>query len=206
MTSRTAAAAAVVAGLVASATALLLAPTLMPGSYSWPSHTTSESAAQGVDGAWLARLGFVLFGLSALLLVTVRRRVWGPAGTVLHTGFGVCMLAAAAFSARSWVPGAPYDRTEDTLHSVAATAMGFAFALGVVAVLITAGGAARRRRWPLDATAVLASVLLPLGMLLLPEVAGALQRLMFVVAYAWYLTEAARSRARRSGGWPGGAV
>ncbi len=46
---------AILGFLVASATSLALAPTLMPESYSWVSHTTSESAAQGV-GAWLARL------------------------------------------------------------------------------------------------------------------------------------------------------
>jgi hypothetical protein len=72
----------VIAALAASAVALALAPLLMPPSYSWLSMTTSESAAQGVGGAWLARLGFVLFGLSGwLLVVVVRHREWGPAAS-----------------------------------------------------------------------------------------------------------------------------
>jgi len=57
---------AVLAGLGASAAALAAAPALMPASYSWISDTTSQSAAQGLSGAWLARLGFVLLGLSVM--------------------------------------------------------------------------------------------------------------------------------------------
>jgi TRAP-type C4-dicarboxylate transport system permease small subunit len=55
-----------IAGLVASALALALAPLLLPTSYSWVAHTTSESAAQGVPGSWLARVGFLVFGAAVL--------------------------------------------------------------------------------------------------------------------------------------------
>ena len=67
----------ILCALVISATCLLLAPALMPESYSWIQHTTSESAAQGVEGAWLARLGFVTFGLGVLWLTALLRVVWG---------------------------------------------------------------------------------------------------------------------------------
>jgi hypothetical protein len=180
---------AVWAGLGGSALALLLAPGLMPDDYSWWAHTTSESAAQGVPGAWLARLGFVLFGVAVLLLAVSARRAWGVAGAALHGTFGVAMLATAAFSARSWVPDAAFRPTEDLVHSVAATVVGFAFALGVVAVLLH-NRRGRRRRWALDLTAVVASIVIPLGMVAVPGAAGALQRLMFMVAYAWYAVEA----------------
>lgn len=126
--------------------------------------------------------GFLLFGLSVLLISTRRHGAWGRAGTALHAGFGVLMVATGVFSTRSFMPGAAYDPVEDMLHSVAATAMGFAFAIGIVAVLLQAPPAGRRRRWPLDAGAVLAAVMLPLGMAVLPDVAGVLQRVMFAVA------------------------
>jgi hypothetical protein len=180
--------------LVASALALASAPLLMPDSYSWLEHTTSESAAQGVDGAWLARLGFVLLGLAVLVLVATRRDAWGRAGSVLHAGFGLLMIATAAFPSRSWVPDARYDPVADVLHSVAATGVGFAFALGVVAVLWHAQPAARRTRWPLDAFAVAASVAVPLAMVAVGGLAGLLQRAMFLVAFAWYGVEALRRR------------
>src|SRR3972149_9736058 len=54
--------------LLLSLLALLLAPSLMPASYSWFRHTTSVSAAQGISGAWLARLGFLLFGFALFRL------------------------------------------------------------------------------------------------------------------------------------------
>lgn len=44
------------AGLAASLVALALAPLLMPASYDWRANTISESGAQGIEGAWLARL------------------------------------------------------------------------------------------------------------------------------------------------------
>ena len=67
----------VLVGFAASVAVLAAAPALMPAGYSWVSQTTSESAAQGVQGAWLARLGFLLFGLSVILLATLCRDRWG---------------------------------------------------------------------------------------------------------------------------------
>ena len=177
--------AGVFACLVASAQSLALAPLLIPADYSWFAHTTSESAAQGTDGAWLARLGFLLFGLGVIWLAALKRRVWGRWATVLHISFGVFMIAAAVFSARPWDPTLPYDLIEDFLHSIAATAMGFSFAIGVVAIVLRRANDELTFRW-LDAAAIATSVVLPVGMMLVTDVAGALQRGIFLVAYVWY--------------------
>lgn len=120
--------------LMLSVVCLTLAPTLMPDSYSWVQHTTSESAAQGVAGAWMARLGFVAFGGGVLALAVLRRERWGLAATALHGAF------------------------------------------------------------VLSASAIVACVVIPLAMLGLPTIRGALQRLMFAVAYAWYGRESLRIR------------
>jgi hypothetical protein len=40
-----------------------------------------------------------------------------------------------------------------------------------------------------DILAVAASVLIPLGMIAVPEVDGLLQRLMFAIAFAWFALE-----------------
>jgi hypothetical protein len=198
---RTVTARGVLAGLGLSALALALAPLVMPAGYSWVSQTTSESAAQATSGAWVARLGFALFGLSVLALVPGCLRRWGRWGAPLHAAFGVLMVAAAVFSNRPWRAGVDWSRAEDLLHSVAASAMGIAFAAGVVAVAVVV-----RRARILDVVAVAASVLLPLGMTVWPGIDGALQRLMFLIAYAWYAVEALRVvRARRPvrAGMPG---
>lgn len=179
----------ILAGLVASAVAISVAPTMMPPGYSYVSQTTSESAAQGLHGAWVARLGFVCFGLSVIFLATLRRRQWGSWAVGLHATFGALMTATAAFSHRPWQSTTSYDRTEDLLHSVAATGMGFAFALGVVAAMLWQTDPSRRWRL-LDVAAIGASVVLPLGMAAIPEAQGLLQRAMFAVAYLWYAREA----------------
>jgi hypothetical protein len=174
---------AVIALLAGAALALLAAPLLMPEDYTWLRHTTSESAAQGLEGAWLARLGFLAFGF-AVALAAASTPAWSKAARTAHGLFGVCMILTATFSTRSWDPLQPFARSEDLLHSVAATAMGFAFAAGVLAVAY--------RRWHvgssvlLDVVALAASVLLPLAMAAFGDLSGLAQRAMFVIAFAWY--------------------
>ncbi len=183
--------AGIVTLLVLSAAALGAAPLRLPSSYSWVRHTISESAAQGVEGAWVARLGLLLMGLAALWLSGVAGRRWGSGGKYLLRSFGVLMVAAATFSHKPWEAAVSFDQTEDVLHSVAATGMGFAFAIGVALVTI-------RRPAPtfftraFDITAFAASVLIPLGMSAWPHAAGLLQRCMFTIAYLWYGGEALR--------------
>jgi uncharacterized protein DUF998 len=181
----------VLAGLGVSAAALAVAPMLMPDGYSWMSGTISESAAQGVDGAWVARLGFVVFGLSVLALVPLEKESWGTIAAGFHAAFGAFMVAVAAFSHANPFGGAS-DATEDTLHSIAASGMGFAFAIGVVARQIH-----HRRARVFDVVAVVASIVIPASMLLWPEVDGAVQRLMFAISFIWYGAEALGTRSAR---------
>jgi hypothetical protein len=140
------------------------------------------------------------------------RELWGRLAVWLHATFGVLMVAAAAFSAQSWESHVPFDATEDVLHSVAATAMGFAFAFGVVAVAWRSWRDTGRLRWR-DAAAVAASAVFPLAVVGFDRYAGLLQRLIFLVAYLWYALEALRllhlaveldHRACAAGAAPGG--
>lgn len=178
----------IVIGLGVSAVLLGAAPALLPDSYNWILHTTSESAAQGVAGAWMARLGFLLFGLSVLWLARAASDRWGRWGTLALGLFGV-MMVAAAFSHKPWESGIPFDETEDLLHSITATVMGFAFALGVVAVGIRRPIPAGWHR-VLDSIALVAAMAIPLAMSQSASHAGVLQRLMFLTAYGWYTAEA----------------
>ena len=189
----------VVACLGGSAFALALAPLLMPESYSWLSHTTSESAAQGVRGAWLARSGFLAFGLAVVWLRSLAGDRWGRWGKWMHRSFGVLLVATAAFSHRPFEPGVVFDRTEDLLHSVTATAMGFGFAVGVVAVTLMRSRLMIPQR-VLDLVAIAASILIPVGMATWTGYTGLLQRSMFLIAYIWYACEARRPDRVHSGG------
>ncbi|CAN5787182.1 hypothetical protein BH23ACT4_BH23ACT4_02810 [soil metagenome] len=191
---------AILVGLALSAFALALAPLLMPDSYSWMVNTTSESAAQGVSGAWLARFGLGAFGL-AVLVIAWSHPSWPPVARSAHIGFGVLMTVTAVASTRPWVAGISFRVVEDQIHSFAATGMGFAFAIGILAVVLGERRSGRLIRLS-DVIAIVASVVIPLSMAALPERAGVLQRAMFIVAYFWYavaareLTQGFRQSAR----------
>lgn len=138
----------------------------------------------------MARTGFVLLGVSVVWLAKIRTANWGKRGASLHAAFGLLMIAAAIFSNRPITAGIPNDALEDSLHSVAATVMGFAFAGGVAFV-------GYRRWWAgarsvVDIIAVVASVVVPLSMVAFADIAGLAQRIMFLIAYIWYAVEAVR--------------
>ncbi len=176
--------------LICSALAIFSAPLAMPAGYSWVSNVISESAAQGLEYAWIARSGFLLFGFAVLWLASRRREAWSFMSYASHMAFGVLMVSTAAFSHKPFIENAPFDQVEDLLHSVTATGMGFAFAIGVAPRAFQRGRNALIRLG-LDGLAVLASVALPLTGSFMPEIAGVVQRLMFVIAYLWYGAEVA---------------
>jgi hypothetical protein len=183
--------------LVGSVVSVLIAPLLMPSSYSIVEHSISESAAQGVEGAWLARLGFLTFGLAVLLLASIAGERWGFWGRIAHRVWGVSMIGAAVFSHMPWLD-TPYDVFEDTLHSVASFAVGMSFIVGVLLVTFRRGpgiGPVRVFDW----IAIGIALVVPLIMFNLTDVAGVVQRMMFAVAYLWYGLEALRlTRVGRS--------
>ena len=175
--------------LVFSALALSVAPVMMPDGYSWITHTTSESAAQNLEGAWLARLGFLLLGMAVTWLAGASKTTWALGAYWMHLSFAVFMLSTAVFSHQPWLSGVAFDPMEDMLHSITATAMGFAFSFGVLFRLM--------QRWQIerrvdivDAIALLSAILIPFAMLFLSDLAGLMQRGMFLVAYLWYVKEA----------------
>lgn len=175
--------------LASSGAAFVLAPVALPPSYSWVRHSISESAAQGLMGAWVARSGFLLFGFAVIWLAAARRPRWGRWGATALGTFGAMMFGTAAYSHRPWLPGVPFDASEDLLHSATATIMGTAFAVGVVLVGMKRRHASRIDR-TLDGIALLASMAIPLAMSQGTEYTGLLQRCMFLTAYVWYGREA----------------
>lgn len=176
--------------LAASLGCIALAPTLMPDSYSWVEHSISESAAQGVDGAWVARLGLLLFGSSVLVLVATSGQRWGLWARMAHGLYGVSIVGAAVFAHMPW-EDVPYDETEDLLHSIASFGVGFGFIAGVVLVTIHRPAGAWVARI-FDWVAIGAAVVITMVMFNNAAIAGMVQRLMFAIAYLWYGIEAVR--------------
>ena len=164
---------------------------LMPDSYNWVAQTTSESAAQGVQNAWIARAGFVIMGFAVLLLASLAERRWGMWGRSVFRLYSVGMISTAVFSNKPWESVA-YVEFEDTLHSWASSIVGFAFIVGVLVVMMRrpiSDRAGRLFDWVAIAAAIGISVLI----FTLEDVAGVSQRLMFLIAYVWFAVEAVRS-------------
>lgn len=181
----------ILAGLVLSATAFALSPLLMPDSYSWIAHTLSQAASQGQEGGWLSRVGFLLAGLTILRLTSIDVVDWMPIARHVHRTTGLLVLAAVAFTDRSWDVTAPYDRVENIIHSAVATLICITFALGVLLVMY------QKRfvtgRWPvMDAAIVAVQIAMPPMMLAWVEGTGLFERVMFGAAYVWYGWEVAR--------------
>lgn len=174
--------------LALSAISILIAPLIMPAGYSWSTNFISESAAQNLDGAWVARMGFLFFGFAVLWLTISLRFYWAIGTYWFHMVFGLLMVSTAAFSHRPWLTTIPFDPIEDFLHSLTANAMGIAFALGVTIRLLQRkkNDYSQRR---VDALAIAAAIILPIHGMFWPSAAGVSQRLMFIVAYLWYGNE-----------------
>ncbi len=168
---------------------LALAPLALPSSYSWVELGTSEAAAQGVDGAWVARAGFVLFGLAVLGVCVLRHRSWRWLATALHGCFGVGMVLVAVFSHAPWEAGVPYEVLEDRLHSLFASVVGFSFIAGVAATLVFCRPRTRASVLGGVVALVITSIV---PLLMATSIWEILQRLMFITAAAWYASEVQR--------------
>lgn len=174
--------------LIFSALCLLFAPLLMPESYDWVKHTTSESGAQDIEGAWLARLGFVLYGLAIALLV-LQKHSWSIPTRIVHLIFALSMLGNAVFSSKSWLVDMPFNRVEDILHSWMSGLVGTAFTLGVIFVLFQRSASNRFSKL-FDGIAILVSISVTFIMFGGGyNIAGLVQRIMFGVSYLWYGSE-----------------
>jgi len=175
--------------LAISASLIYLAPLAMPPDYSVISNVISESAGQKVEGAWIARLGFIFFGLTVMWLSASSRTQWAKGAYWFHMAFGILMVSTAAFSHRPWMENIPYDEMEDLLHSLTATAMGFAFSFGVLVRFLQRKNQETYRKW-FDVVALVVATVIPLIGWHLPSIDGIVQRVLFFVAYLWYGTEA----------------
>jgi len=186
--SRQTIAAAIVFVLVGSAACVAIAPAYMPDSYSWVEHSISESAGQGIENAWIARLGFLLLGFGVLLTAWFVGSRWGMWGRLAHRVYGISMFAVAAFAHMPW-EDVPYDSFEDSLHTVGAFGVGFGFTAGVLLVTFRRGADAGWIRW-FDWFAIVAAFVIPMAMFNIEGIAGVVQRVLFAIGYLWYGMEA----------------
>ena len=182
--------------LAASGAALAAAPALMPESYSWMRQMISETAAQGVEGAWLARLGFVLSAAGVLLVTMLGWSVWGLFARAMHATYGLLLLTLVVFSRRPWM-GASFDAVEDMVHTRLAPVAGAVFVVGVFALAVSPRPRDRLVRM-IDGATIAAVAFLAFVMVSAVDVAGLAQRAMALIGITWYAVEALRTAGATS--------
>jgi hypothetical protein len=170
-------------GIAALAVAMLFGPTLSPPEFNWVIHSMSEQAGQDMPGAWMMRTGFAGFGLGTAMAAFL---IW-RASPLLHTAllaFGVGLLAAAAWSNASILPGFASDLAEDSVHSVASAFVGTSFAAACTACMLRARRPSDRY---LGAIGLAIAVFIPVTMTAFPEWRGVMQRAMFTFSliFVW---------------------
>jgi hypothetical protein len=182
-------------GIAGFALAALIAPTLSHPAYSSLSHTLSELAGQLMPNAWIMRIGFVSFGsavvIASLMLIRAAPGVFGA--LVL---FGAAMIGAAIWSHLPIPAISGGSQAEDDFHSIAASAMGGAFALACGARAWT-----RRAKGPdwMSLSGLAISVAIPAIMFQVPAITGGAQRLMFLFSFAWILQTFSQGRLIHAG-------
>ncbi|MBI1338888.1 DUF998 domain-containing protein [bacterium] len=172
---------AVVPGILVIAAAILATPFVTAPGYSVVRHSISELGAQGAPNAWIMNVGFAAFGAGVLTDAVRRIRNAQVVGWSFVV-FGASLFGVAAFSHSPIDPAAAFSAEEDRIHSVFATIMGIAFSIGAIAQSFHERDMTRRL---MCFGAVAAGSGLPLLMLAMPDVAGLLQRLMFLVSFMW---------------------
>jgi hypothetical protein len=178
-------------GIAVMVAAILLGPLASPPEFSWLRHSTSEQAAQHLQGAWIMRTGFAAFGIGTVGAAFLQTGGRGMVRAALVV-FGLGMVAAAIWSNAPILPDVPADMREDWAHSVASGVVGAAFATACVARLFVPGG---NRRDALAWLGLAASVILPLVMVEVPAIHGVAQRVMFGISFVFIAREFA-PRAR----------
>lgn len=175
----------VTAALITSALLLTAAPLTVAQGYDWRKHSISQSAAQGVRHAWVARAGLFLLGPGAgtQSLAAPDLAIGARVGLGV---FGLAMACSALWSTRPWSGTATFDERQDRRHSLAARTAGAAYVVAVVSQMLVGlqrGQGSGTLTW----LALVTAVACPLLGARVASIAGAAQRLMFGICYGWLL-------------------
>lgn len=161
---------------------IFLLPYYSAEGYSVIKNTTSQLGAQNSPKAWIMNTVFFLMGTVCILEGCLRLRNFWFQKAVLGI-FGLALIMAAFFQHAPITDG-PFNHLEDQLHSIAATLVGFSFtALAFSAVFVVRFVLSRILAFSAGCISVVLSIL----MFSLPDYTGILQRLMFILAFAWLI-------------------
>ena len=165
--------------IIVFAVAVVLGPFYTAEGYSPVSNVISELAAQRTRGNYIMASAFLTLGGAIVAQgVSAFRRTLLP-----FIVFGAFFGAAGLFGHKPITTGVPYSAWVDSTHSALATLSGVALTVGFCWQAAVAR--AHWYRW-LSVALALACVGLPLLMLQQPQYQGLVQRVMYLLVFAWF--------------------
>jgi hypothetical membrane protein len=166
--------------------ALIAAHFLVDDSYQWQVNSISQLGAQAYDKAWIIRSGFIGFGIIILLAgisrIKMNKGYWFREIPIMVYGFAI--LLSGIFSAEPFLEEVPYSTQEAHLHGVFATVAGFALTIAILMFTFTDVPNIKRIG---HFTALVLVTVFSLLFGMLPNFAGIMQRLLWIVGFTWLL-------------------
>jgi len=162
---------------------MFLLPYFSADGYSVFKNTTSQLGAQNAPNAWVMNMVFFLLGAACILEAWLHlRNFWFQ--KVILTIFGLGLIFIAFFQHAPITGSIPFNSLEDEIHSFFANVIGFAFTiLAFSAAFITKSHVGKIMALLLGCISTILSAL----MFSLTTYTGILQRLMFILAFAWLI-------------------
>jgi len=165
---------------------LLAAQLAAVDGYTWYLNSISQLAAQAYSRAWIMRAGFIGFGILVQVAGINRMRASGPwwYREIPIMLYGLAILLSGIFSAEPFLEGVSYSAAEAHLHGIFATVAGITLVAATLVYALTDEPVSRRRvHW--IALLAISGISLLFGSL--TAVAGATQRVLWAVGFAWLL-------------------
>lgn len=162
---------------------MLLLPLWSFEGYSVVEHTTSHLGAQGSPNAWVMNATFLVVGVAGQF-AGWRKLGSHPLALLLLSLFAISLVLTGLYRHAPVIEGVEANDFEDRRHSLFATTTG----IGFVAFAVSMAFISRVSRDRAIAAVVAgAATLLSLAMAVWPDLAGLLQRAMFLMAFVWLI-------------------
>lgn len=148
--------------------------------YSLFRHTTSQLGAQNTQYAFVMNFVFALLGLFTIY-GSLKKFSKNVLLLLLACIFGFSLVLTSIFSHAPISHMVPYNRLEDSLHSLSSTLTGFSFTLFTILYAVS------QKAYKRTVATIVATLIIIFTVLIfyLPELAGIWQRLIFMISFAW---------------------
>lgn len=163
---------------------IIIAHLVVGEPYLWYRNSISQLAGQAYPYAWIMRLGFIGYGVLIQIAGISRIRAGGRYRyrEIPIMLYGLAILLTGVFSAEPFVEGVPYSEREAQLHGLIASVAGVFLSTGILLYMLTDTPDSRR---VVHTIALVLVVGIAAAFFALPALAGALQRLLWVVGFVW---------------------